>query len=90
MTPHRLAVGLAFQMMMLPSAAAELPDVHLTIVGGLSGTSQYIEHEEPFWTKRIAEHSNGHITAEISPADGFGSYGSKVPEMMRLGIAGPP
>jgi TRAP-type C4-dicarboxylate transport system substrate-binding protein len=70
------------------AAADELPAIHLKIVGGLGDTSQYIEHEEPFWTKHLAEASQGRVTAEVSPFDGLGIHGSEVTQLMRLGVIG--
>src|SRR5258707_15668703 len=63
----------------------DLPEIPLKIVGGFGGPSQYIDHEEPFWTKRLAADSGGRIPAEVSPFDGLGIYGSEMVQMMRLG-----
>jgi hypothetical protein len=84
----RIALWIGFMLIAVAwsASATELPDMHLKIVGGLGSTSQYIDHEEPFWTKRLAADSGGHITAEVSPFDGLGIHGSEVVQMMRLGV----
>lgn len=81
-------IGLALLGWVAVAPAAELPDVHLKVIGGLGTTSQYINHEEPFWTKRLAADSGGHVTAEVSPFDASGIHGSEVMQMMRLGVIG--
>jgi TRAP-type C4-dicarboxylate transport system substrate-binding protein len=84
----RVAFWIGFVLIVLAcsASATELPEMHLKIVGGLGSTSQYIDHEEPFWTKRLAADSGGRITAEVSPFDGLGIHGSEVVQMMRLGV----
>jgi TRAP-type C4-dicarboxylate transport system substrate-binding protein len=81
-------IGLTLLVAAQPVGASELPALHLKIVGGLGDTSQYTDHEEPFWTKRLAHDSAGRITAEVSPYDRFGIHGTEVLQMMRLGVIG--
>ncbi len=62
-------------------AAQALPKTHLRVVGSISSLPQYKEYEVPFWTKQLAEKSNGAVTAEIK---GFNEMGLKGPEVLRL------
>ena len=55
-------------------ASADEP-IHLKIVGGLAGVSQYERLEKPFWDHRIETLSNGRIKAEIHPFDRSGLRG---------------
>jgi TRAP-type C4-dicarboxylate transport system substrate-binding protein len=69
----------------LPAGADELPSLHLKVVGGLGQTMQFKNFEEPFWSKQLAEHSNGKITAEVTPWDQFGIKGAELLQFTRLG-----
>jgi len=69
----------------LPARADELPSLHLKVVGGLGQTMQFKSFEEPFWSKQLAEHSNGKITAEVTPWDQFGIKGGELLQFTRLG-----
>lgn len=60
---------------------APLPKTHLRVVGSISSLPQYKDFEVPFWTKQLAERSNGAVTAEIK---GFNEMGLKGPEVLRL------
>ena len=62
-------------------SAQALPKTHLRVVGSISSLPQYKEYEVPFWTKQLAEKSNGAVTAEIK---GFNEMGLKGPEVLRL------
>jgi len=68
-----------------PVWAADLPTIHLKVVGGLGQTDQFKEFEEPFWTKTLAERSGGKITAEVSPYDQDGMSGAELLQFTRLG-----
>jgi len=70
------AIGAAIDV-----AAQALPKTHLRVVGSISSLPQYKEYEVPFWTKQLAEKSNGAVTAEIK---GFNEMGLKGPEVLRL------
>jgi len=61
--------------------AQTLPKTHLRVVGSISSLPQYKDYEVPFWTKQLAERSNGAVTAEIK---GFNEMGLKGPEVLRL------
>ena len=69
----------------VPALAEGLPEIHLKIVGGLGQTIQYKKYEEPFWAQQLAEHSNGRITAEVTPWDRTGIAGSELLGLTRLG-----
>ncbi|MEP9352464.1 TRAP transporter substrate-binding protein [Xanthobacter sp. KR7-65] len=71
-----------------PAAAEHAGDgrIHLQIVGGLAGVTQYTKLEQPFWQNEIAERSNGRITASIRPFDGGGLRGQEMLQLMRLGV----
>ncbi len=72
-------------LMALPASGQELPDIHLKVVGGLGQTIQFKNYEEPFWSKQLAERSDGHITAEVTPWDQFGIKGAELLQFTRLG-----
>jgi TRAP-type C4-dicarboxylate transport system substrate-binding protein len=63
-----------------------LPRLHLKVIGGLADARQFVQHEEPFWTRQIAERSGGRITAEVSAFDAVGLRGPEVLQLMRLGV----
>ena len=65
--------------------AADEP-IHLKIVGGLAGVSQYERLEKPFWQHRIEALSNGRIKAEIHPFDASGLPGEEMLQLMHLGV----
>ncbi|MGG5891077.1 TRAP transporter substrate-binding protein [Falsiroseomonas sp. HC035] len=61
--------------------------IQLRVIGGHAGIRQYLEHEAPFWRRRITELTNGRVTAEITPFDEAGLPGQSMLDFMRLGIA---
>lgn len=63
------------------SGARAQEQLHLRIVGGLAGVSQYLRYEEPFWATRLPELTQGRATAEITPSD---RSGFKPEEMLGL------
>jgi len=70
-----------------PAAAASADEpVHLKVVGGLAGVSQYERLEKPFWEHRIETLSGGRIQAEIHAFDRSGLPGQEMLQLMRLGI----
>ncbi len=79
------AVALLSLVAALPASAEELPNIHLKVVGGLGATVQYRNYEEPFWSKELAEHSNGRVTAEVIPWDRAGLKGAELLGFIRLG-----
>lgn len=60
--------------------------LHLEIVGGLGGVTQYTKLERPFWQSEITRRSAGHIVASIRPLDGGGLRGEEMLQLMRLGV----
>ncbi len=68
-----------------PGASAE-DQIHLKVVGGLAGVSQYDRLERPFWEERIETLSGGRIQAEIHPFDRSGLPGQEMLQLMRLGV----
>ena len=68
------------------SAASADDPIHLKIVGGLAGVSQYERLEKPFWDHRIEELSNGRIKAEVHPFDRSGLPGQEMLQLMRMGV----
>jgi len=62
-------------------SADDLPETELTVVGGLSNLTAYLDIEKPFWSEKIPELSNGKITVDIK---GFSDMGLKGPEVLRL------
>jgi TRAP-type C4-dicarboxylate transport system substrate-binding protein len=69
-----------------PAQAQTEPLQKLRIVGGLAGINQYVNHEEPFWTKELSRLSNGKYTAEIVPFDRAGVPGGDMLRMIQLGV----
>lgn len=83
----RLLLGLALSVMLLGSAPGRADSsVHLRIVGGLAGVSQFVRFERPFWEQRIRQISGGRITADIQPFDGAGLRAQELLPLMRLGV----
>ena len=76
-----LAITAALAMVANAAWAQDIPKTHLRVVGSISSLPQYKEFEVPFWTKQLAEKSNGAITAEVK---GFNEMGLKGPEVLRL------
>lgn len=66
-----------------PSSAEALK---LRVVGGLAGVSQYVRHEEPFWTRELSRLSDGRFSADIVPFDRAGVPGYDMLTLLRLGV----
>ncbi len=79
-----LSAGFWLTASLVPAAAQG--NVHLQIVGGLAGVTQYKEFEEPFWRDEIRQRSAGRVTASISPFDQSGLRGQDMLQLMRLGV----
>lgn len=60
--------------------------LRLRVVGGLAGVSQYLRHEEPFWTRTLGSLSQGRYTADIVPFDRAGVPGQDMLTFIRLGV----
>ena len=77
--------AIAFAFAAGPALAQDLPKTQLKVVGSISSLAPYRDFEVPFWTKHLAEKSNGAISAEIK---GFNEMGLKGPEVLRLMSSG--
>jgi TRAP-type C4-dicarboxylate transport system substrate-binding protein len=64
-------------------AAPAIPP--LRIVGGLGDLNQYTQIEEPFWTQRLPQLSEGRYRAEIQPFDKAGIRGQDVLSLVQQG-----
>lgn len=85
--PGQAAVVLAAGMLFLVAADASAEEpLRLQIMGGLSGVSQYVRLEEPFWRQRVPELTGGRVQAEIHPFDQSGLRGQEMLQLMRLGV----
>ncbi len=70
----------------LAAAAQTAPAQTLRIVGGLAGLNQYVQHEEPFWTRTLAERSDGRFRAEIVPFDRAGVPAQDMLRLIQIGV----
>lgn len=62
------------------------PTQRLRIVGGLAGLDQYVQHEQPFWTRMLQQRSNGRFSAEIVPLDRAGVPAQDMVRLMQIGV----
>jgi TRAP-type C4-dicarboxylate transport system substrate-binding protein len=87
-TPRLLLRAGAMAIAVLWSATIVFADepIHLKIVGGLAGVSQYDRLEKPFWDQRIEGLTNGRMKAEIHPFDRSGLPGPEMLQLMRMGV----
>ena len=65
--------------------AEDLPRTSFKVVGGWSQAKLYTDVERPFWTREVTEHSNGAITAELTPFNDMNVRGSELVRQLRLG-----
>jgi TRAP-type C4-dicarboxylate transport system substrate-binding protein len=79
-------LGIAVGLLLAANARAADGPIQLKIVGGLAGVSQYKKLENPFWTQRVPQLTNGRVEAEIHPFDGSGLPGQEMLQLMRLGV----
>jgi TRAP-type C4-dicarboxylate transport system substrate-binding protein len=77
-------LGAALSLAMNPTSADQ--PIHLKIVGGLAGVSQYERLEKVFWDQRVELLTNGRIQAEIHPFDKSGLPGQEMLQLMRMGV----
>ncbi len=69
------------------SAGAQTPPTQkLRVVGGLASLNQHVQHEEPFWMRRLSELSQGRFTAEIVPFDRAGVPAQDMLRLMQMGV----
>jgi len=94
-SPYRAAERLlraAAVLLVMVLAGAALPAraeeavIRLKIAGGLADLSQYVRHEEPFWSRRVPELTGGRVRAEIAPFDRSGIRGQEMLQLIRLGV----
>jgi TRAP-type C4-dicarboxylate transport system substrate-binding protein len=69
-----------------PGRAEDAAPIRLKVAGGLADVSQYLRHEQPFWTRRVPEITGGRVQAEIAPFDRSGIRGQEMLPLMRLGV----
>src|SRR5689334_12477494 len=87
----RLLCAMAILLVMAVAGAtspalAEEQVIRLKVAGGLADVSQYVRHEEPFWTRRVPEITGGRVRAEIAPFDRSGIRGQEMLQLIRLGV----
>jgi TRAP-type C4-dicarboxylate transport system substrate-binding protein len=58
----------------------------LRIVGGLAGLKQFVDYEEPFWTRTLTERSGGRFSADIVPFDRAGVPAQDMLRLMQIGV----
>ena len=63
-----------------------LPQTELKVVGGLSTRLNYVEVEQTFWGKTLAERSAGKVTAQIKGFDELGIKGAELLRLMSQGV----
>jgi TRAP-type C4-dicarboxylate transport system substrate-binding protein len=80
------AVSLAFLCALGAAAAQELPRVNLKVSGGNKTQNQVRYVQTPFFTKELAEASQGAITATFGTLDDLGIQGPEVLRLLRLGM----
>ena len=71
----------------IASANAQTPSTQkLRIVGGLAGINQFVQHEEPFWARKLSELSQGRFSAEIVPFDRAGVPAQDMLRLIQMGV----
>jgi TRAP-type C4-dicarboxylate transport system substrate-binding protein len=86
---HTCIQALALGMLCMCAATASAQSVltqKLRIVGGLAGLNQYVDYEEPFWTRTLAERSGGRFSADIVPFDRAGVPAQDMLRLMQIGV----
>lgn len=79
-------LGLVLAGAALTARAGEAPVIRLKVAGGLADVTQYVLHEEPFWTRRVPEITGGRVRAEIAPFDRSGIRAQEALQLVRLGV----
>jgi TRAP-type C4-dicarboxylate transport system substrate-binding protein len=83
-------VGMALSVLLsaaAPAVAQNYPETRLRVIGGLASVTQYVRHEEPFWTRRLPELTRGAVRAQIAPFDRSGIRATELFQLVRLGVA---
>ena len=70
----------------VPQSESGKETIRLRVLGGLAGVSQYVRHEEPFWTQELRRQSAGRYAADIVPFDRAGVPGHEMLTLIRLGV----
>lgn len=78
--PHDAAPAAA-----APAENAPAP-LRLRVIGGLAGIAQYVDHEEPFWSRDLARLSSGRYQADITPFDRAGLQNNEMLRLAELGV----
>ncbi|MBP2551442.1 TRAP-type C4-dicarboxylate transport system substrate-binding protein [Neorhizobium galegae] len=82
----KISLSLAAMLAMATAAVGQtLPATTVNVVGNLSTSTQSRQVETPFWTKKMAEISNGSIKAQFRA---WNELGLKGPEVFKLLAAG--
>jgi len=68
------------------SEPATTPMQKLRIVGGLAGVNQYVQQEEPFWTRTLGTLSGGRFAAEIVSFDRAGIPAQDMLRLVQMGV----
>jgi TRAP-type C4-dicarboxylate transport system substrate-binding protein len=66
--------------------SGQAASIHLQIVGGLAGLTQYTRLEAPFWRQRVPQITDGRLVADIEPFDRSGIRGQDALRLLRLGV----
>lgn len=66
--------------------AAHAAPYQIRVVGGLDNLEQYRKFEEPFWTRQLAELTDGQAVGTIVPFDKAGIRNHEVLRLMQLGV----
>jgi TRAP-type C4-dicarboxylate transport system substrate-binding protein len=69
-----------------PASAEDQAPIRLKVAGGLAELGQYVRHEQPFWSRRVPELTDGRVRAEIAPFDRSGIRGQEMLQLIRLGV----
>lgn len=85
-TSRRLAALLLAAAVTGTMAQTAAPTQRLRIVGGLAGVNQFVQHEQPFWTRTLQQRSDGRFTAEIVPFDRAGVPPQDMLRLMQIGV----
>ena len=84
----RLVASLLWAVAAWSAQAAPLATegVKLRVVGGLASVSQFTRLEEPFWTKDLAQISQGRFSADIVAFDRAAVPGMQMLQLLQLGV----
>lgn len=72
--------------LLMPAAAQDLPKDNFKVVGIASTIPVAIFDEKPFWTKTLPAHSNGALTADLTPIEQMGIDDKSMLRMISVGV----